>query len=295
MAIPVLESDLGAEAGALRDYDTVRRTIEYLSDNWHDQPSLDAIGAHVGLSPGHLQKLFTRWAGITPKSFLQSITMDHARKLLEDSASIMETSFEVGLSGPSRLHDLFVTHQAMTPGVYKAKGAGVTIRYGFHPCPFGLVLLMITDHGLAGLAFADEGGEIPALEDMCSRWPNADYQEDSATTAPYAAQIFNAEQWTQDNPVRITLIGTDFEIRVWETLLKIPVGRATTYSRIAQHLGNPKASRAVGTAVGKNPISFVVPCHRVVGKSGGFCGYHWGITRKRALIGWETAYLDAHS
>ncbi|MCT4655591.1 MAG: bifunctional helix-turn-helix domain-containing protein/methylated-DNA--[protein]-cysteine S-methyltransferase [Cohaesibacter sp.] len=275
----------------LQDYDVIRRSIEYLTHNWRNQPSLEALADHVGLSQSHLQRLFTHWTGgLSPKGFVQAVTLDHAKDLLDQSASLMETAFEVGLSGPSRLHDLFVTHEAITPGAYKSKGQDLTIRYGFHPCPFGIALAMITDQGLAGMAFCDPGGEQDALEDMCSRWPKAKYVQDQEGTLPYVNRSFNMGSWSEDQPLRITLIGTDFEVRVWETLLKIPLGHATSYSRIAQHLGKPSASRAVGTAVGRNPISFVVPCHRVVGKSGKLCGYHWGLTRKQAMLGWEKGH-----
>ena len=273
------------------DYAIVRETVEFLTDNWRDHPGLDEIAGHVGLPPLQVQRLFTRWAGLTPKAFLQAITLDPARALLRDSASVLDTSYEVGLSGPARLHDLFVTHEAMTPGVCKASGQGIEIRHAFHPCPFGQALFMATDHGLAGLAFADDGNESEALEDMMKRWPNAVYRHDSAATAAYAARVFDQARWTSDAPLRISMIGSDFEIRVWETLLRIPMGKLTTYSDIAAHLGKPSAARAVGTAVGKNPISFVVPCHRVIGKTGSLCGYHWGLTRKRAIIGWETGAL----
>lgn len=270
-----------------RDYDMVRRSLEYLTENWRDQPSLEDLAERSGLSAHHLQRLFTRWAGLSPKAFLQAITLDHARELLRDSASILDAAYEVGLSGPGRLHDLFVTHEGMSPGFYKAKGRGLTISYGFHDCPFGQALVMVTPMGLCGLAFADPGEEAKALADMRGRWPDADYVENKAATAPVAARIFNPESWSADQPLRVVFIGSDFEIRVWETLLRIPLGRATTYSDIAAHVGKPSAARAVGTAVGKNPISFVVPCHRVLGKSGGLCGYHWGLTRKRAILGWE--------
>jgi AraC family transcriptional regulator of adaptative response/methylated-DNA-[protein]-cysteine methyltransferase len=183
----------------------------------------------------------------------------------------------------------------MTPGAYKARGKGLTIRYGLHDCPFGKVLLMMTDQGICGLAFADEGQEQASFMDMRSRWPEARFAEDSAVTAGPVARIFKPGRWTSDQPLRIVFIGTEFETRVWQTLLKIPMGRATTYSDIACHIGNPKASRAVGTAVGRNPISFVVPCHRVLGKSGGLCGYHWGLTRKQAILGWEAGIVAGGS
>jgi AraC family transcriptional regulator of adaptative response/methylated-DNA-[protein]-cysteine methyltransferase len=277
------------------DYAVVRRTIEFISANWRDQPSLETLAEEVGLKPLALQRLFTRWAGLSPKGFLQALTLDHARGLLTESASVLDASYEVGLSGPGRLHDLFVTHDAMTPGAFKARGEGIEISYGFHASPFGQALLMVTEHGLAGLAFADGGEERAALADMRARWPRATYVEDAAATAAYVARIFDPETWRPDRPLRIFMIGSDFEVRVWETLLKLPLGRATTYSDIAAHIGRPTAARAVGSAVGRNPISFVVPCHRVLGKSGSLCGYHWGLTRKRAIIGWEAGMLGGES
>ncbi len=273
------------------DYEMVRQSLAFLTENWRDQPSLEELAERSRVSPQHLQRLFTRWAGLSPKAFLQALTIDHARELLRDSASVLDTAYEVGLSGPGRLHDLFVTHEGMSPGFYKAKGRGLVITYGFHDCPFGQALIMATDMGLCGLAFADQGQEKAALADMMRRWPEADYVEDSQATAPYAQRIFETGNWNPDQPLRVVFIGSDFEIRVWETLLRIPLGKASTYSAIAAHVGKPSAARAVGTAVGKNPISFVVPCHRVLGKSGGLCGYHWGLTRKRAILGWEAGVV----
>jgi AraC family transcriptional regulator of adaptative response/methylated-DNA-[protein]-cysteine methyltransferase len=273
------------------DYALVCRAVEFIAENWRDQPSLETIAEEVGMKPLGLQRLFTRWAGLSPKGFLQALTLDHARGLLSDSASVLDASYEVGLSGPGRLHDLFVTHDAMTPGAFKARGEGIAISYGFHPSPFGRALVMATEHGLAGLAFADEGEEARVLADMRARWPRAVYVEDPAATAAYVARIFDPETWRPDRPLRIFMIGSDFEVRVWETLLKLPFGRATTYSDIAAHIGRPTAARAVGSAVGRNPLSFVVPCHRVLGKGGSLCGYHWGLTRKRAIIGWEAGVL----
>ncbi len=270
------------------DYALVRRAISYLIEHWRDQPSLSAIAAHVGLNETRFQKLFKRWAGISPKEFVQALTIDHARYLLRDSVSILDAAYEVGLSGPGRLHDLFVTHEAMTPGEFKAGGSGLEITYGFHACPFGEALIMTTPRGLSGLAFCDDvRGRAPALADMIRRWPNAAYREDMAATAPYSGRIFDPHNWRRETPLRVVMIGTDFEISVWEKLLKIPLGAATTYGDLAASIGKPKAARAVGSAVGRNPVSFVVPCHRVLGKTGAVTGYHWGVTRKHAIIGWE--------
>ena len=274
---------------AAADYDVVRRAIAFVSEHWRAQPEIDVIAAAAGVSASDLHRLFRRWAGITPKAFLQALTLDHARRLLRDSASVLDTTFEVGLSGPGRLHDLFVTHEAMSPGEWKSGGSGLTMSYDFHPSPFGTALVMTTRRGLAGLAFADPGEEEAALADMKGRWPKANMVEDRARTAPLARRIFDSRLWRAERPLRVVLIGTDFEVRVWETLLRIPMGRATTYSGIAAKLGATNAARAVGAAVGKNPVSFVVPCHRVLGKSGDVTGYHWGLTRKRAMLGWEAA------
>lgn len=275
------------------DYETVRRVIEMLTNDYREQPSLEAIAERLDASPTQLQKVFTRWAGLSPKAFLQAVTLGHAKRLLgQEGLPLLETSIEVGLSGPGRLHDLFVTHEAMSPGEWKARGAGLTIRYAFHASPFGLALVMATDRGLAGLAFADAGDEQACFEDMAGRWPNASYVEDAMATAPYAARIFDPAHWQREQPLRVVLIGTDFQVRVWESLLKIPLGRAVTYSDLACDIGQPSASRAVGAAVGANPISFVVPCHRAVGKSGALTGYHWGLTRKRAMLGWEAGQVS---
>ena len=281
-----LQTDITPEGD---DYSTVRRVIELITEDYREQPSLDEIAGRLDQSPTQLQKTFTRWAGLSPKAFLQAVTLDHAKRLLrQDELPLLETSFEVGLSGPGRLHDLFVTHEAMSPGEWKARGAGLTIRYGLHPSPFGGALVMITDRGLAGLAFTDEADGMDAFEDMSSRWPNAHYVEDREATAAYAGRIFDPKRWDPKAPLRVVLIGSDFQVRVWEALLRIPMGCAVTYSSIAEKLGQPTASRAVGAAVGRNHVSFVVPCHRALGKSGALTGYHWGLTRKRAMLGWES-------
>jgi AraC family transcriptional regulator of adaptative response/methylated-DNA-[protein]-cysteine methyltransferase len=280
-------------ADACSDYDVVRRAIAHIWANLRAQPEIEEIAEAAGVTPAELHHLFRRWAGLTPKAFLQALTLDSARSLLRSSASVLDASYEVGLSGPGRLHDLFVTHEAMSPGEWKAGGEGITIVYGFHPSPFGTALVMTTERGLAGLAFADPDQEQAALVDMRSRWPKARYVQDAARTAPMAQRIFDPTLWRPDRPLRVVLIGTDFEVRVWETLLRIPMGRAITYSDIAGSIGAPKAARAVGAAVGKNPISFVVPCHRVLGRSGALTGYHWGLTRKRAMLGWETGQVAA--
>jgi AraC family transcriptional regulator of adaptative response/methylated-DNA-[protein]-cysteine methyltransferase len=250
------------------DYAVVRRAVAFISEHWRAQPSVEAIAHACGVTPDELHHLFRRWAGLTPKAFLAALTLDHARRLLRDSASVLDAAYEVGLSGPGRLHDLFVTHEAMSPGEWKAGGEGLTLAYGFHPSPFGAALVIATG-------------------------PRAEFCDDAARTAPLARRIFDPRLWQRDRPLRVVMIGTDFEVRVWETLLKVPIGRATTYSDIAAKVCTPKAARAVGAAVGKNPIAFVVPCHRVIGKSGDLTGYHWGLTRKRAMLGWEAGKVGA--
>jgi len=275
------------------DYQTVRRIIEIISTQWREQPQLEELAGSVGMSAGQLQRVFTRWAGLSPKAFLQAVTLDHAKRLLADDLSVLDATLELGLSGPGRLHDLFVTHEAMSPGEYKARGEGLEMRYGFHDCQFGRALVILSPRGMAGLAFCDAGGEREALQDMMSRWPGARYVEDGPSTGPVAQRTFDRRRWQADEPLKIVLIGTDFEIRVWEGLLGIPLGCATTYSDLARSIGKPDAPRAVGRAVGRNPLSFVVPCHRVLGKSGALTGYHWGLTRKRAMLGWEAGAVSA--
>jgi len=290
MTMPaVLERDVTPKG---TDYDLVRQVIERISIDYQSQPSLEDIAADLDIAPAKLKKTFTRWAGLTPKAFLQAVTLDHARRLLgAEGLPILDASYELGLSGPGRLHDLFVTHEAMSPGDFKTGGAGLVIRYGFHPSPFGIALIMATDRGLCGLGFADPGGEADALADMAKRWPGARLEPDQAGTAALASQVFAPQNWSAERPLRVVLIGTDFQVKVWEALLRIPLGTAKTYSDVAREIGKPSASRAVGAAVGRNPISFVVPCHRALGKSGALTGYHWGLTRKRAMLGWEAGQL----
>jgi AraC family transcriptional regulator of adaptative response/methylated-DNA-[protein]-cysteine methyltransferase len=278
---------------AADDYGVVRRALAFISEHWRSQPDVNAIADACGVTPDDLHHLFRRWAGLTPKEFMAAITLDRARKLLRDQVSVLDAAYAVGLSGPGRLHDLFVTHEAMSPGEWKTGGEGLTLAYGFHPSPFGEALVIATERGLAGLAFADPDERTRALSDMQRRWPQAHFREDKTRTEVLARRIFDPAQWREDRPLRIVMIGTDFEVRVWEMLLKIPMGSVTTYSEIAKRVHAPKAARAVGAAVGRNPIAFVVPCHRVIGKSGDLTGYHWGLTRKRAMLGWEAGKADA--
>src|ERR1700735_2495124 len=255
----------GTQNAALRDYDSVRRAIAFISDRWRTQPTIEAMAEASSVTPDELHHLFRRWAGLTPKAFMQALTLDHAKGLLRDSASVLDAALDCGLSGPGRLHDLFVTHEAMSPGEWKTGGVGMTLRYGFHPSPFGTAIVIASGRGLAGLAFADPREAPAALDDMRRRWPKATYIEDYLATAPLAQRIFDKKLWRAGPPLRGPLSRTGVAVRVWETLLKIPMGHAVCYSDIAKKIESPKASRAVGAAVGKNPVSFVVPCHRALG------------------------------
>lgn len=271
------------------DYAAVRAAIAYLSERGAEEVDLAGFARALGMNERQLTDLFRRWCGLSPKSFAQAVALDHAKRLLaEDEATVLEATYEVGLSSTSRLHDLFVTYEAMPPGMFRAGGAGLTMTWGVAASPFGSAVLVITDYGLAGVAFADTGGEAAAFADLSARWPNARFVRDDAAVAGTAARVFDPARWDPGRPIRVVLIGTDFEVRVWETLARIPLGHATTYGAVARTLGRPKAARAVGAAVGRNPVSFVVPCHRVVGSNGGLTGYHWGILRKRAILGWES-------
>jgi AraC family transcriptional regulator of adaptative response/methylated-DNA-[protein]-cysteine methyltransferase len=278
-----------------RDYDRIAAALAFVDEHFIDQPTLADIAAHAGLSEFHFQRLFTRWVGISPKKFLQQLTLERAKQSLESSASVLDAAYDAGLSGPGRLHDLFIACDAVTPGEYKARGAGMTIRYGFHPSPFGECLLLVTDRGICGLAFIDPERETrqDALRYLCRGWSNADLVEDAGATSPYIARIFamDAKPPRPDEPpLKVLLRGSDFQVRVWRALLTIPPGHLTTYEDIARRLGyTNNASRAVGRANGSNLISWLVPCHRVIRKTGAIGGYRWGRERKLAMIGWEAA------
>jgi len=270
------------------DWKRMGRAIRYLSENYLSQPSLDDAAATVGLSPFHFQRLFTRYVGVSPKSFVGHLTLDHAKQELASGASVLSAALDSGLSGSSRLHDLCLKIEAMTPGDYSRGGRDLAIDYGFHEGPFGITLVMATEKGVCGVAFGDEGEEAAMMEDMQARWPNATYRENRARTERIAKQIF--EQTGGDVPLH--LLGTPWQIKVWEALLAIPSGKMTTYRTVAERIGNAKASRAVGTAVGRNPISWLIPCHRVLGSDGALHGYHWGLVRKRSMLALEAARLQ---
>lgn len=249
--------------------------------------SLDAMAEDAGLSPAHFQRTFSAWAGVSPKKFQQYLTLGHAKSLLKERFTTLETAHAVGLSGTSRLHDLFIRWEAMSPGDFAKGGAGNVIRWGWFDTPFGDALAMGTERGLCGLAFTEEFGRDVAMADMAGRWPEARYVEDADAIRPLVEAAFTAGGET-----RLLLIGRPLQIKVWEALMQIPSGHVTTYSEIAQRVGSPKAVRAVGSAVGRNPVSFIIPCHRALRKSGGLGGYHWGLPVKRTMLAWEAAQLD---
>jgi AraC family transcriptional regulator of adaptative response/methylated-DNA-[protein]-cysteine methyltransferase len=279
------------------DYDTVALTLDYLESKFLNQPSLDELSAEIGVSKFHLQRLFTRWAGVSPKRFLQFLTVQHAKGLLRRSEPVLATAFSAGLSGPARLHDLFVTTEGVTPGEYKTMGSSLLISYGFHPTPFGEALFGHTERGLCHLAFLPASGgpknasrEEAALARLRETWPGALMEEAPERTEKLVEAIFPAESPPSSMaPLSLFLKGTNFQIKVWEALLRIPSGAVTTYGGLARALGSPKSARAVGSAVAKNSLAFVIPCHRVIRQMGVFGDYRWGSVRKKAILGWESA------
>jgi AraC family transcriptional regulator of adaptative response/methylated-DNA-[protein]-cysteine methyltransferase len=270
-------------------YDLMAAALRYIESRREDQPSLDQVAAAIGLSPAHFQRVFSQWVGISPKRYLQHLTLDHAKRLLKDRFTVLDATYAAGLSAPSRLHDLFLRWEAMTPGEYARSGKGLTIAWGWFPSPFGEVLAMGTDRGLCGMAFAAEQGRDRAFADMRGRWPAAAFREDPDAIR---ASVDAAFGFRRRGEVTLQLIGAPFQIKVWEALLAIPAGQVSTYSEIARCIGNPKAARAVGTAVGRNPISWLIPCHRALRRDGDLGGYHWGLPLKRAMLAYESAWLD---
>ena len=265
-----------------QDYRLIEQAIRYIESNAAHQPELEEVAAAVGMSEFHFQRTFTRWAGISPKRFLQFLTKEHAKELLAHSENLLDTTHRVGLSSLGRLHDLFVTTEAMTPGEYKTRGAGVTIRYGIHPTPFGKCLIGTTERGICHLGFV-QTSEGDAVDNLVAGWKEAKMVEDVKSTAPLVAPIFDLRR-RGDEALRLHLRGTNFQIKVWEALLQIPQGTVTTYERVATRIGQPSALRAVGTAVGHNPIAVLIPCHRVLRKDGDFGNYRYGSARKKALL-----------
>ncbi|MEO1677669.1 MAG: bifunctional helix-turn-helix domain-containing protein/methylated-DNA--[protein]-cysteine S-methyltransferase [Pseudomonadota bacterium] len=269
-------------------YNVIRRALDEI-DAAGETMSLETLAERMQMSPAHFQRLFSQWVGVSPKRYQQYLALGQARELLRARMSVLETADAVGLSGGGRLHDLFLRWEAMAPGDYAKGGAGLTIRWGWFDSPFGLALVMGTEKGICGIAFAAETGPEPALADMRARWPKADFVEDPTGLSPWTDAAFGG----QGGEARLHLMGAPFQIKVWEALISIPSGHVTTYSEIARVIGHPKAVRAVGTAVGRNPVSWLIPCHRALRKSGGLGGYHWGLPIKRAMLAWESARAEA--
>jgi AraC family transcriptional regulator, regulatory protein of adaptative response / methylated-DNA-[protein]-cysteine methyltransferase len=269
------------------DYSRIEKAILFLEENYQRQPELREVAQSVHLSEFHFQRLFRRWAGISPKKFIQFLTLEHAKKVLGEERSVLDATYDTGLSSPGRLHDLFVKIEAMTPGEWKAKGAGLHIDYAYHESPFGECLLCVTDRGICGLGFTGADGQI--LRDYRSRWPLAEWKENPAATQPYVHRIFGRNKRNTERPIPLLLKGTEFQIKVWEALLKIPMGSVMPYEDVAVKVCSARAVRAVANAVGKNPVAFLIPCHRVIRKAGGIGGYHWGAARKKAMLAWEAA------
>lgn len=272
------------------NYNRIAEAIDYIKANFKDQPNLDEVAEKVHLSPFHFQRLFSEWAGTSPKKFLQYTSIEHAKKLLkENHATISETAFETGLSGTSRLHDLFVNIEGMTPAEYKNGGKNLAINYSFAESPFGNIVVASTSKGICFMAFAED--EVAGLIALKDKFPNASFTQKLDLVQQNALFIFQND-WSKLSEIKLHLKGTDFQLKVWETLLKIPMGQLSTYGTIAQQIQKPNASRAVGTAIGSNPVAFLIPCHRVIQSSGIFGGYMWGNTRKTAIIGWEGAQVN---
>ena len=273
-------------------YDLIARALKFIEENAGRNPSLDEIAADAGLSTAHFQKVFSQWVGVSPKRYQQYLLLDHAKALLQSRYTLLDTTLETGMSGASRLHDLFLRWEAMSPGDFARKGAGLTIYWGWFDSPFGPALVMGTDKGICGLALAAEVGEEAAMQDLAGRWPLADFVEDPMLLRPWVLAAFGAQDDRLEK-APLYLIGAPFQIKVWEALLRIPSGQVTTYSDIAQAIGSPRAVRAVGTAVGRNPVSWLIPCHRALRKSGALGGYHWGMPVKRAMLAFEAARAEA--
>lgn len=272
------------------NYNRIADAIDYIKANFKEQPNLDEVAEKVHLSPFHFQRLFSDWAGTSPKKFLQYTSLEHAKKLLkENQATISETAFETGLSGTSRLHDLFVNIEGMTPAEYKNGGKNLSINYSFAESPFGNIIVASTQKGVCFMAFAEE--EAIGFHDLKNKFPNAAFSRKLDLAQQNALFIFQND-WSKLSEIKLHLKGTDFQLKVWETLLKIPMGQLSTYGTIANQIEKPNASRAVGTAIGSNPVAFLIPCHRVIQSSGVFGGYMWGNTRKTAIIGWEGAQVN---
>jgi AraC family transcriptional regulator of adaptative response/methylated-DNA-[protein]-cysteine methyltransferase len=271
----------------MHEYKRIEKALAFIAAEADSQPDLERIAAAVNSSPHHLQRVFTQWVGVSPKRFLQCLTLERAKASLEASASVLDAALDSGLSGPSRLHDLFVTHEAVTPGEYKARGQGLTITYGWADSPFGECLVMTTPRGICGVGFAMDEARHATFADLAGRWPQARFVEDANAVRDLARAMFTGER----DKLRLVLYGTPWQIKVWEALLRIPPAGLVSYEDVARRMGAERASRAVGAAVGDNPIAWLIPCHRVIRKTGVISQYHWGRPRKLAMIGWEAVQV----
>jgi len=272
----------------MSDYDRIAKAISFISARVKKQPTLDEIAAHLHLSPFHFQRLFSRWVGVTPKRYLQTLTVEHAKQLLAESKPLLEVSDSLGLSSGSRLYDHFVQLEAVTPGEFKKGGLGLNIDYAMHPTPFGNIFIALTQRGICQLVFLEQDNIDELLCDLKLKWPYAELKECSDKTHDVVETMFNKKQ-TVHRPLSLYVSGTNFQVSVWRALLQIPQGEVTSYSQVAKAVGRPSAARAVGTAIGANPVAFIIPCHRVIQQSGKLGGYRWGETRKHAIHAWETA------
>lgn len=278
------------ETQANLNYQRIAKAIDYIKANFREQPNLDAVADEIHLSPAHFQRMFTEWAGTSPKRFLQYISVEHAKKILkEEQATLFDTAFETGLSSTSRLHDLFINIEGMTPAEYKNGGLNLRICYSFAESPFGSLIIASTGKGICHMAFEED--EDTALNRLAAQFPKAVFQRKTDLLQQNALSVFQ-NNWSRLNEIKLHLKGSDFQLKVWESLLKIPMGKLSTYGNIAEKIGHPNASRAVGTAIGSNPVAFLIPCHRVIRSSGTLGGYMWGTTRKTAIIGWEGAKVQ---
>lgn len=273
-----------------RDYARISRAIEYLRAHAAEQPDLAAAAQQVHLSEYHFQRLFTRWAGVSPKRFLQFLTVEHAKARLAQSGNVFDVADGIGLSGPGRLHDLFVTLEAISPGEFKTGGAGLTVRYGIHDSPFGACLIAATARGICGLRFAQSRHDLQPGTVLRHEWPHADFELDPASTGLLASRIFDPLTAPPGRPLALLVKGTNFQIQVWRALIEVPFGSLVTYRDLAKRIGRPASARAVGNAVAYNPIAYLIPCHRVIRETGNFGNYRWGEPRKAAMLGWEAAY-----
>jgi AraC family transcriptional regulator of adaptative response/methylated-DNA-[protein]-cysteine methyltransferase len=283
----MMKHDLSQQSS---DYERVEEAIHYLEDNFRQRPTLDEMASNLHLSKYHFQRLFKRWAGISPTQFLHFLTVEYAKERLNESQSVLDAALDAGLSGPGRLHDLFVSFEAITPGEYKRRGAGLRVAYGFHDTPFGQCLLATTERGICALHFVEGGDRSLVLERVTGGWPQACFEEDRSQTQPLVDRLFAQTATDQARPFHLLLKGTNFQVKVWQALLAVPTGALVSYQTVASHIGKPSGARAVSAAVARNSVAFLIPCHRVINKAGRIHRYRWGSSRKKAMVGWEASH-----